>query len=97
MAWAVPLLPPPDEISAPDLWTALLVLGVTKAQALASIAQLVTDSSWAQLDADLLSTRVAEASRFERIHPAMLLLAQRLGVASTQSEVDDLFRWAATS
>ncbi len=87
--------PAPQTVSRLKFWTfVLLILGLSRSDILSEIDEAQAAGALTAIEAEALKLRVTDAVEYERTDPDVLEVASLLGVASSQEEIDELFRQA---
>lgn len=84
----------PETLKAVVFWDYMLTLGVTRAGVLASVATYEAAEALTAAEAEAIRIRVDRAEIYERTNPLLLTMAQLLGLAADQDDLDDHFRAA---
>ena len=99
--WRLELRPtppdtPPETLTRAQFWGyAEAVLGVVEADAISEIAAAQEAGALTVAEAIIARRKVTDATVYERTDPLLLEVAQLLGAAADQDDIDDHFRAAA--
>lgn len=91
------LRPAPVSLKRVPFWLYVLDLGLTQADIHLALGGFVASGDLTQLQAARMRIKINDAEEYLRNDPELLLMAQLLGLATNQNDLDAHFRNAANA